>query len=131
MLGVAAVDDREMQSYVNAWRRRGERAEAARRARVAAAWDAARALAALLRQEFGASEVWVFGSLALDARGIKTFRRHSDIDLAARGIPKERFFAAQGRLLMAADFPVDLIDLDDCPPSWQKTVARDGIPLGN
>ena len=60
----------------------------------------------ILRQ-FGATEVYLFGSLARGAAD-----EDSDIDIAIVGVPKKRFFAAYGELLMKLDHPFDLIGLD-------------------
>jgi predicted nucleotidyltransferase len=59
-------------------------------------------------QEFGAQQVFVFGSL-VEANGNTAPR---DIDLAVSGLPKDRFFAAYGRLIAGRDHPFDLVDLD-------------------
>jgi predicted nucleotidyltransferase len=56
---------------------------------------------------FGAAEVYVFGSLARGDHHAK-----SDIDIATVGLPKDRFFAAYGALLMRLDHPFDLVGLD-------------------
>ena len=58
-------------------------------------------------KEGGCREVYVFGSIA---RGESA--EHSDIDLAVRGCPPERFFPLLGKLLVELDHVVDLIDLD-------------------
>ena len=58
-------------------------------------------------KRFGATEIFLFGSLA---RG--TSVEVSDIDLATVGLPKDRFFAAYGELLMRLDHQFDLIGLD-------------------
>lgn len=55
----------------------------------------------------GCREVHVFGSVA-EGRT----RVGSDLDLAVRGCPPQRFFSLLGRLLSELDHPVDLIDLD-------------------
>jgi predicted nucleotidyltransferase len=55
----------------------------------------------------GCKEVYLFGSLA---RG--SFAADSDIDLATVGLPKERFFAAYGRILSNVRRRVDLVGLD-------------------
>lgn len=55
----------------------------------------------------GCSEIYVFGSAA---RG--EVRDDSDLDIAVRGIPADRFFAIYGELMMQLSRPVDLVDLD-------------------
>ena len=59
------------------------------------AMSAARKAAKLLKTEFGAKEVILFGSLA--RRG--SFSLYSDIDLAVRGIVPEKFFAASAAMM--------------------------------
>ncbi len=87
---------------------------------------AARKAAELLRNEFGAKEVIVFGSLP--RRGI--FTLWSDIDLAARGIPPARFFEAVGAVTgLSAEFKIDLIDLETCPPSLRRVIETEGKGL--
>jgi len=54
------------------------------------AWDVARTAATLLREEFGAGRVVVFGSLTHRA----WFTPWSDIDLAAWGIAPDAFYRA-------------------------------------
>lgn len=60
----------------------------------------------ILKEE-GCTEVLVFGSV-VNGR----FDQDSDIDIAVRGCPPERFFHTYGRLLLALSHPIDLIDLD-------------------
>ena len=65
-----------------------------------------RAAAAL--KEFGAKEVYVFGSAA-EGR----FTKYSDIDMAVIGLPPGKFFIAMSCAQKIIDRPIDLIDLDD------------------
>ena len=67
----------------------------------------------ILKEE-GCTEVYVFGSVA---RG--EGREESDIDLAVKGCREAGFFHVFGRLLMALDCPVDLVDLDADDPFVQ------------
>ena len=67
--------------------------------------------AARILLEAGAREVFVFGSAA---RGKE--RAESDLDLAVRGLPPERFFAAMSAITFAISKPFDLIDLDEENP---------------
>lgn len=90
------------------------------------AMSAAHKAAKLLKSEFGASEVILFGSLA--RRG--SFSLHSDIDLAARGIAPERFYAAVSALMdLNAEFKIDLVDPEDCSPAMSGNIEKDGSPL--
>ncbi|HEX3046946.1 MAG TPA: nucleotidyltransferase domain-containing protein [Bacillota bacterium] len=61
----------------------------------------------ILKNE-GCQAVNLFGSLA---EGSST--EISDIDLAVKGCPPEKFFHVLGKLIMELDHPVDLIDLDE------------------
>ncbi len=60
----------------------------------------------------GAREVYVFGSRA---RGDAA--PGSDLDLAVRGMPPERFFRAVGETCSALSIPVDIVDLDESSPA--------------
>jgi predicted nucleotidyltransferase len=59
----------------------------------------------------GATEVFVFGSLA---RG--QGRPESDLDIAVRGLPPEKFFRTMSEVTFAVSRPFDLIDLDEENP---------------
>jgi predicted nucleotidyltransferase len=86
----------------------------------------ARKAAELLRNEFGAKKVLVFGSLARHGG----FTLWSDIDIAATGIPPAHFFEAVGAITgVSAEFKVDLIDLDNCPTSLRKVIEAEGKDL--
>ena len=58
-------------------------------------------------KSFGASEVYVFGSAATGKLG-----PHSDIDMAVRGLPPERFYEAYAKAVRCFDREMDLISLD-------------------
>ena len=60
----------------------------------------------ILKEE-GCSEVYIFGSIAEG-----TFNANSDIDIAAKGIKKEKFFKVFARLMNAMEHSVDLIDME-------------------
>ena len=55
----------------------------------------------------GCREVYIFGSVAVGEMGPR-----SDLDIAVRGCPPERFYRLLGRLMDELSHPVDLIDLD-------------------
>ena len=90
------------------------------------AWEEAKKAGALLKKEFGASKVIVFGSLTDSSM----FDANSDIDLAATGIPDEKFYAAVGAITsLITAFKVDLVDLDDCRDYMKKEIKKVGIEI--
>jgi len=103
-------------------RRRAEMsAEISKRRRLATL--TARKAAKLLKDEFGATEVILFGSLV---RG-GSFTLYSDIDLAARGIAPERFYAASAAIeSVNVSFEIDLVELETCPPALLRKIEQDG-----
>ena len=91
-----------------------------------AAWQIARQAARVLRQEFGASRIVVFGSLARRSG----FNPWSDIDLAAWGIPADRFYRAVAVVTgLSPDFKIDLLDLETCKPALRQIAEQEGIDL--
>jgi uncharacterized protein len=64
--------------------------------------------AATVLKSFGATDVYLFGSVA---KG--TNNEYSDIDLAVSGIPPEKFYMAMGDTFGAIKREIDIIDLDE------------------
>lgn len=90
------------------------------------AMSVARKAAELLKTEFGAKEVILFGSLT--RRG--SFSLYSDIDLAVRGIAPDKFYAAVSAMMdVSVDFKIDLVEPEDCSPAMFKNIEKDGKPL--
>jgi uncharacterized protein len=91
------------------------------------AWAIAPQLVALLKQQFGATRVVVFGSLTHR----DCYTHWSDIDLAAWGIPPEQFYRAIAALnKLSPDINVDLIDPQRCQSvSIQQSIQQEGIEL--
>ncbi len=81
--------------------------------------------AASILKEAGCTQVFLFGSVATGK-----VRDGSDLDLAVRGCPPDKFFHLLGRLLMTLDHPVDLVDLDVDDP-FARYLERKGrlIPV--
>jgi len=116
------MDQATFQAFVKAWRKRQQEEERCRAERTQAARKEAEKLAQALLREYGAKEVWLFGSLARTCG----FHRHSDIDLAASGLPAREFFSILSRLNAATEYNVDLVDLDACPAWLAEAVRRQG-----
>ena len=82
--------------------------------------------AQVLKQEFGATRVAVFGPLARDVG----FTRWSDVDIAAWGLdPKDTFRAIGVMMDLETEVPVNLVDVDTAAPSLLEVIERDGISL--
>lgn len=95
-------------------------------ARWRSAYQLARSAAELLRSEFGADKVILFGSLAHQ----HWFTDRSDVDLAAWGIPPDRFFQAVAAVTgLSLDFQVGLVDPDSCNPALRAALEQEGVEL--
>ncbi|MCG6940587.1 MAG: nucleotidyltransferase domain-containing protein [Thiohalocapsa sp.] len=77
-----------------------------------------------LRDAYGAERVVLFGSLA-----VGDHRVSSDVDLAASGVPGVRYFSALADLMTIFNGPVDLIRLEEAPPSLAERIDAEGIEL--
>ena len=90
------------------------------------AWMAARSAAALLKEQFGATKVVIFGSLVHKG----SFTRWSDVDIAAWGISPEDTFRAIGAVLeVATDIEVNLVDVGTCRPSLLTIIEEEGLEI--
>jgi uncharacterized protein len=100
--------------------------QAVLQARRQQAWQIARHAATLLRHQFGATKIMLFGSLARE----HTFNQWSDIDIAAWGIAPQDTFRAIGVIMdLDTDIPVTLVDVNTALPSLLAAIERDGIEL--
>lgn len=81
--------------------------------------------AQLLKSRFGASRVWLFGSM-LD---VKRVHSRSDIDLAVEGLKNAEYLKAVTQLMDLSDFSVDLVQLEYASPSLRTKIAQQGIAL--
>ena len=81
-------------------------------------------IADILKEEFGATEVRYFGSLSDEAR----FSSLSDIDIAEKGIPPKRFYAAYGVITRGiSEFKIDLVDMEDCKERIKEEIMKNGV----
>ncbi len=122
---VADLTTEEREAYRQALRRReADRLDAVRRL-AERAWAVAREAARILKEEYGARQVILFGSLA---RG--TFGLRSDVDLAVEGLSGRAFYRAVGRLqALDSSLSVDLVDVEEASPALRRAIEREGIPL--
>jgi predicted nucleotidyltransferase len=115
-----------MTVYRATARRRWEKEERDLAQLKARAWEIARQAAKLLKEQFGATRVVVFGSLAHE----HWFSKTSDVDLAAWGLKTEDYFHIVGKLQdLSTEFEIDLVEMKQCKPSLQKAIEKEGKTL--
>jgi predicted nucleotidyltransferase len=94
--------------------------------RYQASWVLARKAATLLKSEFGAEKVFVFGSLLHES----SFTLWSDIDLSALGIAVDKYYAAVAAVSdLSSSARIDLVDLESCRSSLRDTIYKEGVEL--
>ena len=104
------------------WAQR-QRALAERRERATAA---ARKAAEMLKEEFGATRVVLFGSLAREG----PFDMHSDVDLAVWGLDPRVYYRVVSLLLdIDPAIEVDLVMGETVPASLLAAIEQEGVPL--
>lgn len=122
----ADLTQEQMARYKRtAWLREKTRKRVADDRRQAAVPIAERA-AAILKEQFGAQRVILFGSLAHG----HWFGPKSDIDLAAEGIQASDFWRAWCALdEIDSDFEINLIAIESASASLQEALAQEGVEL--
>jgi len=73
-----------------------------------------------ISKEFDVEKVFLFGSC------LESVETANDIDIAVEGIKPKDFFKYYGRISMAVDDEVDLVDLDDVREHFQKRILSKG-----
>ena len=80
----------------------------------------------MLYEDFGATQVAVFGSLAEP----EAFSKWSDIDIAVWGIPNDKYFRASSTTSdISGLFKVDLVDFESCKGLFRERIQRQLIPI--
>lgn len=120
---MAKLSDIELQRYIASAqaRERDRLAQLERRRQVGL--NLAKQAASVLKEEFGATQVILFGSLLNT-----TFHEASDIDLAVAGLPEKRYFQAVGHLLSLGDFDFDLVEIQRARPEIIEAISQ-GVAL--
>lgn len=90
------------------------------------AWAVAKQAASILKAQFGAERVVVFGSVRFPER----FHERSNVDLAVWGIRERDFYRAVSRLLdIDPTISVDLIEGEYASPGLLQEIEREGETL--
>jgi uncharacterized protein len=123
---ILPVTPEEIAAYRATARRRRAQEQQALARRRERGWEVARLAATLLKEQFGASRVVVFGSLLHP----ECFTRWSDVDLAAWGLRLEDTFRAMGAVAdLDAEVAVNVVDVGACRSSLLATIEREGREL--
>ncbi len=94
--------------------------------RLGQAQKVAQQAAALLKQEFQAQQVILFGSVVHG----QWFSPTSDIDLAVKQLAPDTYFTAVARLQdLSPEFKIDLVPLESCAADFQRAILQDGQVL--
>ena len=126
MPAALGLTQEQMAAYQATAQRRRERERQELALRKELAWQVVHRAAALLREQFGATQVMVFGSLV---HGY-WFSRTSDIDLAAWGLQADDYFVAVAKLQdISSEFGVDLVAMERCKPKLREIILREGERL--
>lgn len=119
----AKIPTEQMQRYILTARRREQQRLAALQQRRSRGLEVAQQAAHLLKQEFAATRVVLFGSLLGEP-----FHETSDIDLAVWGLPAKSYFQAVGQLLSLSEFEFDLVEAEFASPEILAAIAH-GVEL--
>ncbi|MFB6272770.1 MAG: nucleotidyltransferase family protein [Salinibacter sp.] len=120
------LPDEDLERYRQTLRRRNAAdREQQTHARRQAHNDAQRA-ATLLKTDFGADRVVLFGSVVRDER----LSPHSDLDLAIAGVSGIDYYRAVARVQsVSEERSVDLVRLESCRHSLRQRIDESGIEL--
>ncbi|NJN87701.1 MAG: nucleotidyltransferase domain-containing protein [Leptolyngbyaceae cyanobacterium SL_7_1] len=119
MLNRLNVSPEQMQQYILTARSRQQQRLVALEQRRQHGFEIANTAAHLLKTEFSASRVVVFGSLLN-----QNFHETSDLDLAVWDLPEAFYFQAVSRLLSLSDFAVDLVEVQRPSPEILVAIAQ-------
>ena len=123
---MSALTPEKIAGYRRHAREREAERQLALERRKAQAWAAARLAATVLKAEYGATRVILFGSLAHGA----WWHEDSDVDLAAEGIPSDRFWRAWGAVeRLAPGIEINLAPLETVKSSIRRSIAAEGVDL--
>ncbi|MFZ1267235.1 MAG: nucleotidyltransferase domain-containing protein, partial [Anaerolineae bacterium] len=112
------IPPEKMAVYRATARQREQARRAAVEARRVCALALAQTASQLLKQQFGAQRVVLFGSILTPT----FFHERSDIDLAVWGLDERLFLRALGRLLdLDPNFEFDLVEFEVAPPRLQAS----------
>ncbi len=125
-LPVFELSPEKLDQYRHTAERRQKERVAKLKPRMEKAWKLARKAAKVLREQYHAKRVAVFGSLLYESR----FTEWSDVNIAAWGIPADQTFRAMGTAWdLDPVFQINLVDVNACPPSLLGAIEQEAVDL--
>lgn len=120
----AQVTEDDMAIYRATARRRWAQEQQEMSQRRERAWALARQASSLLREQFNASRVMVFGSLVRSG----LFHLRSDVDLAVWGLDERVYYRAVSQLLsLDPSIEVDLVIAEEAPATLRAVIEEEGV----
>lgn len=119
------LTEEELKRFAAGWKRRKKEKDALLEERRILALQKARQTAAMLKEQYQAQKVMLFGSLA---KG--TFWEHADLDLAVSGISGACYLDAYwDAAQLALPFSLDLVILEEVPEKLRQKILDEGTVL--
>jgi predicted nucleotidyltransferase len=120
------ISEEELKQYQRAAYARWQAEQRQQEERRAQAWSLAHEAAQLLKQEYAATRVVVFGSLTHLGR----FTARSDVDLAVWGLTTSNWLRAIGAVReLSREIDLNVADVECCAPALIQAIERDGVPV--
>lgn len=120
------IPTQQMNTYRAAAQQRREQKANRLALRQQRGWAVAQQASKILKEEFRAQRVVVFGSVVAAER----FHQRSDVDLAVWGLAEKAYYRAVSRLLdIEASISVDLVEAELAPPALQTAIEQEGVVL--
>ncbi len=117
---------KKYQPYVAHWQQRKVERRSRLKQRHQEGLKQAKELADILKADFGATKVVLFGSML----SVNDIRMKSDIDLAVWDIPSKDYISALAELMRrSGSFAVDLVCIEDAPDSLRSYIQDKGLVL--
>lgn len=118
--------DEQLAGYRAAAQRRQQQRQNRLRQRQQLGLALAQQASELLKRDFGANKVVLFGSM----RSLDRLHERSDVDLAVWGINSRDYFRAVGELLsLNPDIAVDLVEAETAPARILQAIETTGVVL--
>lgn len=120
------LSEKDMAAYRAGAENRWQQEQMLLASRYGNAWIFAHKASDMLKKQFGAKRVAVFGSLVHK----DLFHQNSDVDLAAWGIKEKEYFRAVSCLMdLNSEISADLVMAEEAGPSLQERIQTEGIEI--